>query len=279
MLDLGALVVAAALAARATAHAVDGALLRLSGDDAGHVAAPLADGPAWPAAPDIDGVVRRNIFCSACRGQRPVERPGPATAPLSMRLLAIMYAGGRGQSVAVIKDERGAGGAYAGGSSIDAAVILAIGETSVLLRLPDGRTQSLRLLEGTVTVPPQPPSDPLVAELAAGIEPRGENRYGVRRATIESLLGKMDALPSQARVEPDLRNGTPTGFRLRDVKQNGVFAKLGLRDGDVISSVNGLATNGPDNALAIYASLRSVDHLSVGLERAGRRITAEYDIE
>jgi type II secretory pathway component PulC len=52
-----------------------------------------------------------------------------------------------------------------------------------------------------------------------------------------------------------------------------------LRDGDLISSVNGLATNGPDNALAIYASLRSVGRLSVELERAGRRITAEYDIE
>jgi len=42
--------------------------------------------------------------------------------------------------------------------------------------------------------------------------------------------------------------------------------------------VNGLATGVPQNALAIYASLRSVDHLSVAVQRDGRAITAEYDI-
>ncbi len=89
----------------------------------------------------------------------------------------------------------------------------------------------------------------------------------------------MDALGPQARLEPDVREGKAIGFRLRDVKDGGVFARIGLRDGDLIASVNGLATNGPDNALAIYTSLRSVGPFRWPLERAGRRITTEYDIE
>lgn len=284
----------AVLAAHATAHLADAWLLRLGGEPAPAVLA--APAPLASSTPDpVDEIVRRNIFCSACRAQSPRQvraQAGPQDGrfpqPLPLRLLAIMFAGPPAdprRSVAVIKDQRGATGAFAIGASLGAptgAVVDAIDETDVWLRLPDGRRQALTLLDGAAAVPgptAPAPSDPLVAELDAGLEQRGENRYGVRRATIESLLGKMDTVPPQARVEPDLRDGQPIGFRLRDVKDDGVFARIGLRDGDVISSVNGLATSGGDNALAIYASLRSAGHLSVGIERAGRRITTEYDIE
>lgn len=285
-LDLLVLGTVAVLAARATAHAADARLLRLCDDEGAppaELVAPLLVAPAPEQRGDE--IVRRNVFCSACRVPARPPVTGDDSAPLSLRLLAIMFATPPADprlSVAVIKDQRGAAGAYTVGSPIGPAVVDAIDELHVFLRLQNGGRQALTLLGGERPVPsrsaPAPP-DPLFAELDAGIIKVGENRYGVRRDTIESLLGKMDRLAPQARVEADVRDGKPIGFRLRDVKRDGVFAKIGLRDGDVISSVNGLATTGPDNALAIYASLRSLDHLSVGVERAGRRLTTEYDIE
>lgn len=286
VLDLLALGVAAALAAHATALAAGAALLRRSMELA---PSPLATPLASVAGPDVRGeaIVRRNIFCSSCRTRSSPERAEAKPAsevPSPLRLLAIMYAAppadGR-QSLAVIKDQRGATGAYAVGSLVGNATVDAIAPLRVSLHLPGGDRWYLTLLDGQSheSSPKVAPVDSLSAELDAGITKVGDNRYGVRRATIESLLGKMDALPSQARLEPDIRDGKAVGFRLRDVRAGGVFAKIGLRDGDLVSSVNGLATNGPDNALAIYASLRSARHLSVALERSGRRITTEYDIE
>lgn len=287
LLDLLALVATAVVAAHATAHTAAGVLLRLSLEDPPVVVAPSPDSVVPTPDRRAEAIVRRNIFCSACgqsAHQNSPDQPAPSR-PLPLRLIAIMYAPppvGPRLSAAIIKDQRGASGAYVVGAAVECppglATVDAIDELGVALRLSDGQRQYLPLLEGGQPRAPAP-TDPLVAELDAGITKLGENRYGVQRTTIESLLGKLDALPSQARLEPDVRDGKPIGFRLRDIKSDGVFARIGLHDGDVISSVNGLATTGPDNALAIYTSLRSVGHLSVALERAGRRITTEYDIE
>jgi len=240
-------------------------------------------------AHDVAEIVRRNVFCSGCRATTMAgsEHDGPAATP-PLRLVAGMWAAApkdASRSIAIIKDEGGVAGAYTIGSRLGSAVVEEIDATRVFLRLGGGERQALSLLDGAPPVrafrdrTEHPAADPLTAELDAGLEQRGERSYAVRRATLESLLGKIDTLPPQARLEADLREGKPIGFRLRDVRDDGVLARLGLRDGDLISSVNGLPTNGPDSALAIYASLRSADHVSVGLERAGRRLTAEYDIE
>jgi len=280
VLDLLVLGAIALVAAHATSLAAGAALLRAGEGESVSMPAP----EQAPAQPDDRGeaIVRRNIFCSSCRSRPSVVEDEARAPALSLRLLAIMYApppADPRQSLAVIKDQRGATGAYVVGSLLDTATIEAIEEVRVSLRLSDGRRQLLTLIDRPLREEPVAPADPLVAELDAGIKKIDENHYDVRRATVESLLGKMDGLPAQARLEPDVREGKAIGFRLRDVKDGGVFAKIGLRDGDLIASVNGLATNGPDNALAIYTSLRSVGHLSVALERAGRRVVTEYDIE
>ncbi len=196
-LDLLVVAVAAAVAAHATSLAAGATLLRLSLD--GEAFAGSAPGPQAPR-PDHRGeaIVRRDIFCSSCRTRpdRGEDEATPETS-LPLRLLAIMYAAPPSdprQSAAVIKDERGAAGAYVVGSSLGAATVDAIDPLRVSLRLPDGRRQFLTLLDrpppserATVT---ESASDPLVAELIAGLKQIGENHYGVRRATVESFAGK-----------------------------------------------------------------------------------------
>jgi hypothetical protein len=195
-------------------------VLRLSTDVAPPDVAPAF---ASVAAPDVRGeaIVRRNIFCSSCRRpsrEKRDEAGRAAEVPSPLRLLAIMYAAPPADarhSLAIIKDQRGATGAYAVGSSVGDATVDAIGQLRVSLHLPDGGRQYLALLDGQSLhepAPAPPPVDPLVAELNAGITQVGENRYDVRRATIELLLGKMDALPSQARLEPDIRDGCATAI-------------------------------------------------------------------
>jgi general secretion pathway protein C len=106
----------------------------------------------------------------------------------------------------------------------------------------------------------------------------GEHRYEVQRAAVDALLGNANALSRAARVMPELRDGRAFGFRLVRVRPDGPFATLGLRDGDVISAINGLEMSSVQNALDVYTKLKSARHLTVSLERGGRRITQDYDI-
>jgi len=286
-LDALAVVACACLAAHTTATLIEGELVRAG-------AAFVVPHPAPPASPtgieavDSRGetIVRRNIFRSSRRpgGSAAEVQPSPCAreaARLSFRLLAIMYAPPPADprwSTAILKRADGAVGAYGVGSSIAGATIEAIDEARIALRTVDGGRSCLALIDG-LRAPAPPPIDAMTAELDAGILRTGEHSYDVQRSTLESLLGKLDGGPPAARLEPDRRGGETVGFRLRDVRAGGPIAKIGLREGDVIASINGLATTIPQNALAIYASLRSVDHVSVTLQRDGRSITAEYDIQ
>ena len=53
---------------------------------------------------------------------------------------------------------------------------------------------------------------------------------------------------------------------------------IGLLNGDVISAINGLEMNSPDQALLAYTKLKTANHLSVSLERNGQKVTKDYNI-
>ena len=105
-----------------------------------------------------------------------------------------------------------------------------------------------------------------------------EHKYEVQRSTLDSLLGNMNALAKGARIVPEVKDGKPAGFRLFSIRPDGPFAKIGLQNGDVISAINGLEMTSPDKALEVYTKLKTANHLSVGLERNGQKLTKDYNI-
>jgi len=121
-------------------------------------------------------------------------------------------------------------------------------------------------------------SDPLSAEMDKGIKKITENTYEIQRSTLESVLGNMSLLSRSARIVPEIRDGKAAGFRLYSVRPDGPFALIGMQNGDVISSINGLEITSPEKALEVYAKLKSASHLSLGLERNGAKVTKEYSI-
>jgi S1-C subfamily serine protease len=106
----------------------------------------------------------------------------------------------------------------------------------------------------------------------------GEHKYELRRATLESVLGNVPLLLGSVRIVPELRAGKATGFRLFAVHPEGPFALIGMQNGDIISSVNGLEITSPEQGLAAYTKLKSANHLSLGMERNGQKVTKEYRI-
>jgi len=115
-------------------------------------------------------------------------------------------------------------------------------------------------------------------DLAKGIKKLGEHNYELQRGTLESVLGNMNLLSRSARIVPEMKDGKAAGFRLFAVRPDGPFAMIGMQNGDIISSINGLEITSPEKALEVYAKLKSASHLSLGMERNGQKVTKEYNI-
>lgn len=115
-------------------------------------------------------------------------------------------------------------------------------------------------------------------QLDHGIAQLGERRYQIRRSTLDLALGNLPLLSQSARVAPEVRAGRPFGFRLVTVAVDGPLGKLGLRDDDVLVSINGLALATVDQVLDAYGKLTKASHLVLGLVRDGHRTALEYFI-
>jgi len=282
--------------ARATATAVERKMVT-----AGPAAKPLTRAAIASAPPSVytkqvEEILNRNIFCSTCPpilGKK-TDDTGPAAAPplqrtsLNLKLLAIMYAPPPANpkwSVAVIRDnDAKSAGPYTVGSRLREATVEDIEEDKVYLDFGAGRHEFLDLLDrpapaGTPAAPvASAPTDPFAAELDKGIKKIGEHNYEVQRGTVDALLGNMGALAKGARIVPETKDGKPAGFRLFSIRPDGPFAKIGLLNGDVVSAINGLEMNSPDQALLAYTKLKTANHLSVAIERNGQKITKDYNI-
>ncbi len=251
---------------------------------------------------EIDPILDRNVFCSTCPPiRKKADEPGvvdtgpvePQKTSLPLALLAIMYApppyGGK-WSVAIMRDtEEKSTGPFGVGGKIHGATVTSIEETRVYIDNAN-KPEYVDLIDttaATTAAAPQPAAaptvasaavDPLSAEMDRGIKKISENAYDIQRQTLESVLGNMNLLSRSARIVPEIRDGKAAGFRLYSVRPDGPFAKIGMQNGDVIASINGLEITSPEKALEVYAKLKSASHLSVGLERNGQKVSKEYSI-
>ncbi len=128
------------------------------------------------------------------------------------------------------------------------------------------------------SAPRNPARDLLSEDLARGIRRVGEGRYEIKRGALDLALHHLGSLSGFVRVAPAMRDGRASGFRLVAVGADGPFARLGLQQGDVLVSVNGLDITTPDHALDAYGKLRSASRFSLGLLREGHPMTREYTI-
>jgi general secretion pathway protein C len=115
---------------------------------------------------------------------------------------------------------------------------------------------------------------------AAATSPGGirAQRISLRRAYIDQTMTDVASLMTQVQIQPHLENGVPAGLSLSNIKPNSIFRRMGLRNGDVITGVDGNEISSVDDALRLVDNLRSASDLSVQLKRRGREKSIEYRI-
>ena len=119
--------------------------------------------------------------------------------------------------------------------------------------------------------PDQANTDPHIQQVS-------ENEYNIDKSEVNAALDNMNQLFTQIRAVPHFDGGKSTGFRLFAIRQNSIFDKIGLRNGDIIQSINGNDLNDPANALALFQQLRDQNQLTVQIQRNKETKTVTYRI-
>ena len=119
--------------------------------------------------------------------------------------------------------------------------------------------------------------DTLLADLDANMTRIDDTTFEIERGTLVRLLSTSTAARG-ATIVRSVKDGNPSGYRLYAVRPGSVYAKLGLRNGDTVHSVNGHALSDSADVLALYEKVESSNRLDVELTRRGQSITISYTI-
>ena len=114
--------------------------------------------------------------------------------------------------------------------------------------------------------------------ILAGVKKKGSGKYEISRDSIDTVLSNMSALSTDARVVPDFKGGKQRGFKLFSIKPKSVFSKIGLKNGDVLKTVNGYTLSSPDKILEVYGKLKDSEQISIEVLRRGKPRNFEYSI-
>jgi general secretion pathway protein C len=111
-----------------------------------------------------------------------------------------------------------------------------------------------------------------------GVRMISENKYEVCRGTLDSQLGNLSTISTQARIVPSFKNGVANGFKLFSIQPGSLYSSIGVENGDVIQRINGYEINSPDRALELFQKLKESSHVTIETERGGQAVKKEYTI-
>lgn len=103
--------------------------------------------------------------------------------------------------------------------------------------------------------------------------------YTIEQRKIQQALENPKLIMSDARLLPNIVSGKQEGFIVRELKPDGLYANLGLQNGDILLRINELELSSPEAALQAITALQGLDRIQLDLIRGGSRMTLTYLIK
>jgi general secretion pathway protein C len=101
----------------------------------------------------------------------------------------------------------------------------------------------------------------------------------VKSEHIAEAMENIGDLMNQATFRPHIENGQPAGISITRIKPNAIFRRLRLRNGDIITGVNGSPIESVEDAVRVFETISDTTNIQLDIKRRGREQTLEYRIE
>ena len=115
--------------------------------------------------------------------------------------------------------------------------------------------------------------------MVGGASSTRAQKITLRRSQIDDAMENINDLMGQIKIRPHFENGVPNGLAVSSIKSKSIFRKMGLRNGDIITGVDGQRIETVDDALKLYENIMSTSNVEVQLKRRGKEKTIQYNIK
>jgi len=234
----------------------------------------------------IDPIVRRNMFDSSKVGiEATADDDGEAgnKTSLPLVLLATIVADPEAYSSCLIAEDKGEEGALGygiGDRVLDEATIFRIEQKRVILKRTDGTLEYLEM-DGAKAPTPRSERGAKAAKAGKwdGVKKDGDTKFTIDQETFDKILENPDKLAGQIRAVPHTdESGKVDGYRLSGIRRSSLFRKLGIKNGDVVHSVNGNELTSMSSALSAFESLQSERNFNFEVTSRKKKKTYEYEV-
>lgn len=241
----------------------------------------------------------------------PVETPKEEDLPLTKLNLKLTgtVAGTPGNSYAFIEDKnKRKQDLYKIGDKVQDAEIIDIARTKVILRnkgkdevllLYEDEQKAKKLQQASVPAPaaqtapatrrsllgrgmkpaPSEAGSQDQGEQPASQPPTEEGIKTISREEINKNIENLNQFMSQVRLRPYFVEGKSEGFMISQIAPGSLLEKIGLTNGDVLKSVNGIPIDSPEKAFEVYQQLREETTIVLDIERNRTPQTFTYNIQ
>ncbi len=242
--------------------------------------------PQTAAAEDLTSfapILEKGLFGAATQGkltpitQSAVTKGAPTTAQSDLLLLGTAIGSFR-ETFALIqktstKEER----VFRLGDRVyDIGPLVAVKKEQAEIQAGD---QRIKLLTPTaVATESGKPAEQAAAQPGALAVASGSGNYVVDQRALNAALDNIGQAMTDARLLPSTKDGKVEGFRVSEVKPNGIFGMVGIKNGDVLLRINDFAIDSPDKAIQSFVTLKGQSRIKLDLIRDGQPTTLNYDI-
>ena len=237
------------------------------------VAPPPVTAPPQSRADRVDERQLAGWHLFGATSQQPVvQRAAPLDAPetrLRLTLKGVFASDGKSDGWAIIADPKGKEDSYSIGDPLPGGAKLAEIYPDRIILDRNGRFETLKLpkMQGR--------------QSSAGSAARSNRSYGAGNARAAAAFNRYrnevkrnpSSFLNYVRATPARKNGRFIGFRLQAGKQRGALNELGLKPGDIVTSINGVKIDAPAKGMKAMQALGEGDNVNITLLRGGEEVT------
>ncbi|WP_321492333.1 type II secretion system protein GspN [uncultured Desulfobacter sp.] len=192
---------------------------------------------------------------------------------LDLELMGTVVGNGL-EPMAIIKKKNGkTERLYIQGETVDRAKIVKIMRRQVVF-LVNGKQQLLSMADPDILTEQNPASETGTSDVS--------KEFTLTKSDVTGMMHNINTLSDQIRVKPHLRKNQTDGYRISSlVKMSLLYEKLGLRQGDIVTEINGLPMDSLNNFAVLYNQLiqdKLDSDIEIQIERNGKSVLLLYRI-
>jgi general secretion pathway protein C len=205
---------------------------------------------------------------------------------LNLKLRGVLASDEPTLAIAIIADGKGKEDAYALESKLPGNAVLKEIYTDRVILEYRGRMEALRLPKETIASVGAEPAK-RVRGVRNGFKAsptrsvRNADTSALLRQYREAMINDPQSLMNLVSATPvvDKRTGKLKGYKVRPGKDRKLLGKFGLKNGDVVTAVNGVSLDNPIKALEVMRDLSTASSVSLDVERRGQRQSFSFQID